>query len=471
MNRIRSTLTELKETLALALPIMAGQLGQMLMGLADTVMISRVGTVPLAAAALGNTLASVLMVSGIGLLTAVAVQVSHAHGARDGRASGDSLRHGLLISAALGLLVILAGAAGWLLLPRLGQDDEVVAALAPYLTAVLPSLVLVFAATALKNFSEAQSSPWVPFWITFGGVVLNVVLNWVLIFGHAGFPELGLLGAGIATFLSRLAIALGLFAYVWGAARFASSRPRAWLLPPCARQLAAQFRLGLPVAVQLLVEVGAFGAASLLIGSLGAGPLAAHQVAITVAATIFMLPLGLGMATTVRIGQVLGAREAGRVRRIGFGALGAVTAFMMASALFLLAAAPSIARLFTPDPEVIRLAIPLLIVAGWFQLVDGIQVVSIGALRGLKDVRVPAWIAFSAYWLAALPIGWLLGFPLGLGATGVWIGLAIGLAAAAAGLTVRFWKKSTQAGTCQTSDLQALSPTQSGRGEMADAQA
>jgi MATE family multidrug resistance protein len=461
----------LKQTLALAVPIMAGQLGQMLMGVADTVMISRTGTVPLAAAALGNTLTSILMVSGIGLLAAVAVQVSHAHGARDAAAAGQSLRHGLWISLGLGLLVLILGAAGWLLLPVLRQDPAVIQALGPYLAAVLPSLVFVFGATALKNFSEGQSSPWVPFWVTLGGVVLNVALNWVLIFGHAGFPALGLLGAGIATLLSRIAIWSGLQLYVARSRRFNASRPKTWLGRPCPRQTLAQVRLGLPVSAQLLVEVGAFGAASLLIGSLGPVPLAAHQVAITVAATLFMLPLGLGMATTVRVGQLAGGGEFERVRRTGFGALAAVATFMAASALFLLLAAPAIARLFTPDLDVVRLAVPLLIIAGFFQLFDGIQVVSIGALRGLKDVQVPAGIAFCAYWLAALPLGWLLGFPGGLGATGVWIGLALGLAAAAAGLTLRFWKKSAQAGACQNPALPALSPTQSGRGEMADAQA
>jgi multidrug resistance protein, MATE family len=477
MNPNPGYFKELRTTLVLAFPIMAGQVGQMMMGLADTLMVGRVGTIPLAACALANTVVSVLMVFGIGLLTAVSVQVSHAHGRGHSQTAGESLRHGLGLSLILGVMML---AAVYLLLPALpllGQDPAVVSAVGPYLEIVGASLIFFLLGTALKNYTEACSSPWPAFWITLGGVILNIVLNAVLIFGLVGFPALGLWGAGIATFLSRAAIFLALLVYVLRSHRFRASLPQHWLGAAHPEILKEQFRLGLPVAFQLVLEVGAFGAASLILGGFGAAALAAHQVALTCAATVFMVPLGLAMATTVRVGQIMGAGQFSRIRRVGYSSLAMVVIFMGFSAgLFLLAGGP-IARNFLDDPSVILLTTQLLVVAGIFQLFDGVQVVGLGALRGMKDVRIPAGIAFSAYWILALPLGWFLAYPLNQGPVGVWWGLALGLAFAAVGLVARFHHQ-TGPGKLPTDSLPSegsagnlSSPIRRGRGEMADAQA
>jgi len=477
MNSNPGYFKELRTTLVLASPIMAGQVGQMMMGLADTLMVGRVGTVPLAACALANTVISVLMVFGIGLLTAVSVQVSHAHGKGHPKIAGESLRHGLALSLIMGLGMF--GCVYLLIpvLPFLGQDTTVVAAISPYLEIVGASLIFFLLGTALKNYTEACSSPWPAFWITFGGVLLNIVLNAILIFGLIGFPALGLWGAGIATFLSRAAIFLALLVFVLRSPQFRMSLPKKWLAAYHPNILKEQFRLGLPVAFQLVLEVGAFGAASLILGGFGAAALAAHQVAITCAATTFMVPLGLAMATTVRIGQVMGAGQFSLIRPIGFSSLSMVLLIMgFSAALFLLAAGP-MARSFLDDPAVILLTTQLLIVAGIFQLFDGVQVVGLGALRGMKDVRIPAGIAFSAYWILALPLGWFLAYPLNQGPVGVWWGLALGLAFAAVGLVARFHHQ-TGPGKLPTDSLPSegsagnlSSPIRRGRGEMADAQA
>lgn len=468
---------EMRATLFLAFPIMAGQVGQMLMGLADAVMVGRVGTVPLAACALANTLISTLMVFGIGLLTAVSIQVAHAHGARSPGDAAQSLRHGLFMALVLGCGMGLLLMAATPLLHHLGQDPAVVGEMGPFLVIVGWSLVFFLMGTALKNYSEAQSSPWPAFWITLGGVVLNVLLNVLLIFGYWGFPALGLLGAGIATLIARMAIFLALLVYVLRSPQFQTTLPERWTGPFHGAVFREQFHLGLPVAYHLVLEMGAFGVACLVMGWFGATALAAHQVAISCAATTFMVPLGLAMATTVRIGQAVGGGRASRVRRIGLTSFGLALAIMGASALMFLFGRNVIAGSFLRDPSTASLAAQLLVVAGLFQLFDGIQVVGTGALRGLKDVRVPAWIAFTAYWIVALPLGWALAFPGRLGPTGVWWGLALGLAVAALGLVVRFWNR-TRPGKLPTDSLPSSgaagnisNPIRRGRGEMADAQA
>lgn len=477
MDKAPSLLQELRTTLVLAFPIMAGQVGQMLMGLADAVMVGHVGTIPLAACALANTLISTLIVFGIGLLTSVSIQVSHSHGAGSPDEAAQSLRHGLLMALVLGLATGLLLMGTTPLLHHLGQDPAVVREMGPFLVTVGWSLVFFLMGTVLKNYSEAQSSPWPAFWITFGGVALNVVLNVLLIFGHWGFPALGLLGAGIATLVARIAIFVALLVYVLRSPQFQSALPGRWTAPFHGTVFREQIHLGLPVACQLVLEVGAFGVASLVMGWFGAAALAAHQVALSCAATTFMVPLGLAMATTVRIGQAVGGGEFSRVRRIGLSSFGLALAIMGASALMFLFGRDPIARGFLRDASVVALASELLVVTGLFQLFDGVQVVGTGALRGLKDVRIPAWIAFTAYWIIALPLGWALAFPGGLGPAGVWWGLALGLAVAALGLVVRFWNQ-TRPGKHPTDSLPSSgaagnisNPIRRGRGEMADAQA
>ncbi|MDX6766592.1 MAG: MATE family efflux transporter [Candidatus Methylacidiphilales bacterium] len=433
--------SELRETLGLALPIMAGQVGQMLMGTADTVMVGRVGTVPLAACALANTVMSVGLMFGIGLLASVSIQVSHAHGAGRPDHAAESLRHGLLLALVVGLAMGFGIQAGLPALSLLGQDPAVVREAGPFLVIIGWSLLFFLLGTVLKNFTEAQSSPWPAFWITMAGVLLNVVLNVFWIFGVAGFPALGLLGAGYATLVARIAIFLALLVYVLRAPAFRSALPARWFGGWHPAVIREQLHLGLPVGFQIVMEVGAFGAASLLMGWFGASALAAHQIALTCAATTFMVPLGLSMATTVRIGQVVGSGDLHRIRRIGLTSLGSVLVIMGASAVLFLLASEPLAREFLRDETVIPLAAHLLVVAGFFQLFDGAQVVGIGSLRGMKDVRVPALIAFTAYWVVALPLGWVLAFPAGFGPVGVWVGLAVGLAVAAVALQTRFWSR------------------------------
>ena len=343
------------------------------------------------------------------------------------------------ISVIGGVLAALVLHAAYPLFHHLGQAPGVVDEARNYTLIVGWSLIPAFLTAAARNYLDAQSRPWPAFWIMFGGVLLNVILNWVLIFGKAGAPALGLTGAGVATFASRVATVIALFWFVM-AGRSRPCEPlrfgRTWL-----REQAAVLRLGIPAGLQLLSEIGAFALAAVLIGRLGAVPLAAHQVAMTCASTTFMFPLGIAMASTVRIAQAAGAGNHALLRPIAAGSWGLGAVLMAGFGLILLFAATPIASLFVREPDVVSVAASLLVIAGFFQLFDGVQVVGSGLLRGLRDTRGPMLITVAAYWCIALPLGSWLAFGRGEGARGMWNGLALGLAVAAVLLVRRFLRR------------------------------
>ena len=434
-------LREARATLALAIPMTTGQLGQMLLGFSDSLMIGRVGVVPLAACAFANNVLNPLFVTGIGLIAGVSILAAQAHGAQRPREAGETLRHGLVISIGTGLLLVAVVLLSGPFLTLFRQPPEVLAQARPFLVIVGWSLVPALAWQCLKQYCEALSHPLLPTLAMLGTVLLNIFLSWVLIYGHLGAPARGLGGAAWATFTARRVLLAFTAGLVLRSPRFRDALPERWAARLSWTQIRRQLAVGLPVAVQLFFEVGFFALAAVLIGSLGAMPLAAHQVAITYAALTFMVPLGVSMAVSVRIGQAVGAGEKARVRIIGLGGIGMAVAFMAATAtVFLLAGAP-LAGLAVVDAPTAALAAQLLVVAGVFQVFDGAQVASMGALRGLTDVRLPTAIAFVSYWLIALPTCYLFGIARHDGARGVWWGVTLGLAVASAGLLARFWNR------------------------------
>ncbi len=427
-------------TVRLAVPLVFGQLAQMLMGVVDTVMIGRVGTVPLAAAAFANSLLMVPLVFGVGVLSSVSMRTAQAGGAGDQVTARSTLRNGVLLALWLGVLTV-AGFA--LLLPGLGwfgQPAEVIAATPVYLFTCAVSLVPALVGMALKNQADALNSPWPSLWIMLGGVGLNAVLNWCWIYGYAGFPACGLEGTGYATLVSRLAVTAGLFVWMSRSARLRDWMPRRWWRGGAGAEWIGLLGLGLPAGLHLLAEVSIFMVAALLVGSLGVVPMAAHQITTTCSSVTFMVPLGLAMAVTVRVGEVTGAGETHRRHAVLLGGWGLGWLAALGSMVLFFMWGHEVAWQFVKDPAVVELAVPLLIVAGFFQLGDATQVISAGALRGVHDVRIPALLACAIYWGVALPMSWLTAFPLGQGAWGVWVGLAVGLGVAGLALASRAWR-------------------------------
>lgn len=430
-----------RSTIRLAVPLIIGQLGQMLISLSDTLMLGWLGVTPLAACSFANTLIYLPMMFGIGMSMAVSIRVSQARGANDPAAARAALRHGLHITIALGLLT-LAGTLA--LLPFLGlfrQDPRVIAIVPDFLLLIAASMIPAMASMAVKNHADAMNRPWPVFWISIGGVALNVVLNWLLIFGKLGAPELGLEGAAVATLIARTASLVGMILWCRNDAALREWVPIRWLRAPDWAGVKDLLRTGFPASMQLLAEVSAFVAATLIIGNMGEAALASHQVAIQCAATVFMVPLGISMALTVRIGEAFGARNFASMRPIVLSGWGIGMACMLVSASSFILLNDELAGLFIDDPAVRRVAAALLIVAGAFQFCDSMQIIAAGALRGLDDVKTPAWLALGAYWVVSIPVGWVLAYPAGLGVTGMWWGITLGLTITAILLGRRIWRK------------------------------
>ena len=430
MFRLSDIRRELRPTLALALPIVVGQVSQMLIGLTDNFFIGRVGRAPLAAAAFTHGVFGIFYIVGIGLLLGAGVYAARDHGAGDEIGCAAWLRHGRALALAVGLSAFALLAVLSTQLPRVGQPPEVIAIVRPFFFLIAASFVPALVFQVQRQFAESLGRPWVPMLIILADVALNAVLNWILVFGHLGFPALGLIGSGWATLVARTAAVVALAAWLRLAPEFARVRAAPWTGWERAR-FAELLRLGGPASGMLLFEAGAFSAASLMMGWLGTVPLAAHQVALGFAALTFMCPLGLSIAVSLRISRARGEGRLEALRPIGFGALGAGLGLMLLFALLFATAGGIFTAAVTPDAEVATLAARLLLVAAVFQLFDGGQVISVGALRGLTDVRVPGVITFIAYWVIALPAGYGLAFHTPLGALGVWSGLALGLGCAA----------------------------------------
>jgi len=435
--KLSDVLRELRPTLALAFPIIVGQVSQMLIGLTDNAFIGRVGTVPLAAAAFTHGVFGIFYIVGIGVLLGAGVFAARDHGAGDEAGCAAWLRHGRALAFAVGLGSFALMAVISTQLHRFGQPAEVVAIVRPFFLLIGASFVPALVFQVQRQFAESLGRPWVPMGIILADVGLNVFLNWVLVFGHLGAPALGLVGSGWATLLARLTAVAVLARWLRRSPNFATVRAAPWKGWERAR-FAGLLRLGVPAGVMLLFEAGAFAAAALMMGWLGTVPLAAHQVALGCASLTFMVPLGLSIAVSLRISRARGEGRRAALRPIGFGALATGLAAMAGFALVFVVAGRFITAGFTPAADVASLAAQLLIVAAVFQLFDGGQVISAGALRGLTDVRVPTVITFVAYWLVSLPLAYGLAFKTSLGPVGIWVGLAAGLSCAALLLGWRF---------------------------------
>lgn len=438
MSRPDAYFREIRPTVALAFPIIVGQVSQMLMGVTDSVMIGHAGTVPLAASSFGGNVFALFFVLGIGMMMPVSIFVSRARGATRLDEASEYLRHGVALSFIVGAIetavLVLIG----LQLQRFGQPPEVLAIVKPFFFLIGVSITPVLLYLALRQYAESMGRPWLPMYIMLAGVGLNILLNWIFIYGRLGVPALGLTGAGISTFISRTLGALVIFAWLRLDPVTRSAWPKHWFAPLSGARFREMLHIGLPASGMLFFESSAFTFATVMIGWLGAVPLAAHQIALTCASVAYMFPLGLSMAAGMRVSHAVGAGERDRLRPIGFSAAGLSLVMTGTFTIVFAFGSHAVASWFVKDAAVISLAASLLVIAALFQLFDGCQVTVSSSLRAIADVRVPTIITFVAYWGVAIPLGYLLGVRGPFGAIGMWSGIAAGLAFAAVILVSRF---------------------------------
>ena len=429
---------ELRETFDLATPLILGQLSSIGMNVVDTLLAGHLDAHTLAAVAIGTGLWSLAIVASIGVMLALQPSVAQLNGAGELARIGPLFRQALWLAFALGIgLFALVRSAGALLAP-IGIDPSIIDDTRRFLHAIAwgaPALTGYF---ALRGFSEGIARPRPTMYFGALGLVLLAPIGWVLMYGRFGFSPLGAQGSGMATAIvlwvqfCAFASYLGLHRHYHAIAPFGRYDPPHW------PTIAALLRLGVPMGISVLMEAGLFVATALLIGSLGAESVAGHQIAINVASVAFMVPLGVAMATTVRVGHAVGRGDDEAVRRAGFAGI-AGTAFTQSVSSAAMALFPlAIAGVYTDDRGVAAMAAQLLLLAAVFQFSDGVQVAANGALRGLKDTTVPMIITVLAYWGIGMPVGWWLAFQAGFGARGMWMGLIAGLTAAAVLLFLRF---------------------------------
>ncbi len=438
--------TELRATLRLAGPVVAAQLAHISMGFVDTVMVGRLGPDALAGVALGHTVFFFFAIMGMGMVRAVGPMVSQAVGAEDPAAVGRSVRQGLLLAGGLGLVILLILSTIEPVLRWTGQRPVAIEGATAYLDAIRWGILPFLGFAALRSFVEGLSRPLPVTIIAFVGVAVNIGANELLMFGRWGLPALGLAGTGWASTIVFSAM-FGLLAlFVHRVAPFAEHDVFTRIREPDRAYLAELVRIGAPMGASRGVESSLFMVTTVMMGTLGTTALAAHQVALQCAAFAFMVPLGIGMAGTVRVGQAAGARDEAGARRAGGVAMGLATLFMAGTAVLFWTLPRPLVGLYLDlsDPgnaEVVALAVQLLGVAAVFQLFDGLQVAAHGALQGLKDTRVPMGIAMGTYWGIGLTTGYLWGVRGGGGPEALWWGLVVGLAAAAVLLLFRFHRQ------------------------------
>jgi multidrug resistance protein, MATE family len=425
-------------TFHLAYPVMLSQLGQVSVGVADSMMVGRLGAVPLAAASLANSIFFVLMMFGIGISMGITPLVSIAEGKGKPKRISRLFSHGLWINISTSLIltgIVLGLSQG---LHYLNQPEEVVVLAVPYLLIITASLIPMMVFQSFKQMAEGLSQTKQAMYITVFCNLINVFLNWVFIWGMLGAPEMGLNGAGLATLISRILMMVLMGGYILSSARYKifnfSLAIKKASLPMISRIL----KIGIPTGFQFIFEVSAFSTAAIMMGWIGVNALAGHQIALNLASISYMMATGLATAGMIRVSNQIGKGNPKAMREAGMMVFGMVIAFMFLCAVLFILGRFFLPTLYIDDPEVIALSASLLIIAGLFQLSDGIQVVGLGVLRGMEDVKVPTLVTLMAYWVLGLPLGYLFAFEFGMAEKGIWYGLLIGLSITAVMLFYRF---------------------------------
>lgn len=413
----------LRRNIVLAVPVIIGQLGHIMVTVADSVMVGQIGVIPLASATFASTFYHILMLFGIGVSYAITPLVA-ASDPNDKPKLLNFLQSGLVLNMSLGIAIVLVSLVLSNFLGYFGQEQAVAEAAGPYLIIISASIFPLLIYQTFRQFSEGQSDTFKPMIVSVVANLLNVGLNYVLIYGHFGFDAMGLNGAGYATFVARIIMFI-LMIYLL------KDKCRGFKWSFKFTTIKELLKLGVPSGLQYTFEIGAFATAAIMVGWISAEALAAHNIALNLAAITYMATTGLAAAATIRIGNQMRLRDRKNLRTAGFSAFAMAAIFMAFCGLLFILLRYELAALYIENEEVIATASTLLIIAAAFQISDGLQAVGLGVLRGLTDVKVPTIVTFIAYWLTAIPLGYYLGFTLNLGVNGVWYALCIGLTIAA----------------------------------------
>ena len=438
---------EFKYNWRLAAPVMLGMLGHTFVSFVDNIMVGQLGTAELAAVSLGNSFMFIAMSLGIGFSTAITPLVAEADAEQNFANGKSSFKHGLFLCTVLGILLFLLVFFSKPLMYLMKQPVEVVELAIPYLDLVAFSLIPLVIFQAFKQFSDGMSMTKYPMYATILANVMNVVLNYILIFGKFGFPELGIVGAAYGTLISRVVMVWHLWYLLRNKEKSKVFVTQIKFFVLDKLMLRKIINLGAPSAMQMFFEVAIFTAAIWLSGLLGKNAQAANQIALNLSSMTFMVAMGLSVASMIRIGNQKGLKKYFELRRIAFSLFLLGSVFAVGFGLLFFVFHNYLPRIYVDyndaknlidNTEVVKIASQLLIAAAIFQISDSIQVIVLGALRGLQDVKIPTVITFVSYWLIGFPVSWFLGKEEAYGSFGIWLGLLAGLTTAAILLYIRF---------------------------------
>ena len=437
MYRFSTYKEQYKQNLRLALPVVLTQLGQILTQFADNLMVGQYGgddPLPLAAVSFGGAVFFILFITSIGIALGMTPLIGELYAQGNRERSSHLLQNGILFYGALGIAMTAFQYAIIPLMYHLGQPVEVVDAAIPYYKMLVWSMPFVMLFFAFKQFLEGVGNTKVEMVVTIIANLANVGFNWIFIYGRCGLPEMGAVGAGLGTLLSRIIAPILMIGYFYARREYRDYLERFALRNYSWKEVGQLTRMGLPIALQMFLEASAFAGTGIMMGWFGDGAktaISANQIATTIANCAFMIVMSIGAATTIRVSHCYGARNLGEMTMAAKASYHLVLAWNAFAAAVFLSLRHVIPTLFTTNAEVIGIASQLLAFAALYQLSDGIQNVSVGILRGIQDVRIIMPIALISYWLLNLPVGYLVGFTLGMGPAGLYIGFTFGLSTAA----------------------------------------
>ena len=438
---------EFKYNLKLSYPVILGMLGHTMVAFVDNIMVGQIGTAELAAISLANSFMFIAMSLGIGFSTAITPLIAEADGEGSFEVGKSTFKHGLFLCTVLGVLLFLGVFFAEPMLHLMKQPPEVVELAIPYLNLVAVSLIPLVIFQAFKQFSDGMSMTKYPMYAILIGNVINVVLNYLFIFGKFGFPELGIVGAAIGTLVSRLIIVIFLWYLLSQHYKSRSFVLNIKIFKLSKKMIKKLYSIGFPSAMQMFFEVAIFTAAIWLSGILGKNPQAANQIALNLSSMTFMVAMGLSVTAMIRVGNQKGLKRYIDLRRIAFSIFMIATLFAVVFAILFFLFSGILPKMYLDinDPtkmvdnyEVITIASKLLLIAAVFQITDTIQVVALGALRGMQDVKIPTFITFISYWLIGFPISYYLSLYTDYKSAGIWIGLLAGLSSSGILLFIRF---------------------------------